>query len=635
MTAISALPTAPARRAGGTQLPTYVFETSDELARHAAGIIAEVIRERSARGQFAVLGLPTGSSPMGVYRELVRMHVEEGLDFSRVIVFALNELHGLKPEQVQSHNSWLREQLLSPVKVPEAQVHLLNGAVPLAQVEAHCREFESQIEQAGGIDLLLLGIGTNGHIGSNEPFPGKGGRTRLCTLDPVTRRALASDFYGEANVPTQALTMGLGTIYDARKILLVALGEHKAGIIREVTEGAVSPRVPASYLQEHAAATVLVDAAAGGQLTAIATPWLLGNVEWSRPQIKRAVLWLCEQTGRALLKLTDDDFRHHNLHHLLRHHGPAQRIAHDVFQQLMATIEYHPAGKEPSGSRKKIICFSPHPDDDVISMGGTLIRLIEDGHEVHIAYMTSGNIAVFDHDAARIAHLVTEYNRLFGIDTERSQLLESTAVESLARKSPGEADIESVRKIKGLIRRCEAVSGALKVGCRREHLHFLSMPFYETGLVAKKPIGPDDVRIVRDLLEAVDPQQVYLAGDLSDPHGTHRVCAQAILQALTSLEHDRGSRPETLLYRGAWQEYALHEIEIAVPLSPGDILLKRKAIFMHQSQKDEALFPGSDPREFWQRAEDRNTKTADQYNQVGLPEYFALEAFVRWKGEAI
>jgi glucosamine-6-phosphate deaminase len=631
MSVITDSQSAAARRVGGTQLPTHVFESSDELGRHVAAIVAGVIRERAARGQFAVLGLPTGSSPMGVYRELVRFHDEEGLDFSRVIVFALNELYGLKADQIQSHNRQLREELLAPVKIPANQVHLLDGAVPLASVEAHCREFEAEIERAGGIDILLLGIGTNGHIGSNEPYPNKAGRTRLCTLDPVTRRALASEFFGEANVPTQALTMGLGTILSARKILLIALGEGKAGIIREVTEGPVSPRVPASFLQEHADACVLVDAAAGSALTAVATPWLLGNVEWTRPLIKRAVLWLCEQTGRALLKLTDDDFRNHNLHHLLRHHGPAQKIAHDVFQQLQATIEYHPAGKE----RKRVICFSPHPDDDVISMGGTLIRLVEDGHEVHIAYMTSGNIAVFDHDAARVAHLATEYNRLFGIDTERSKLLESTALEALARKTPGEPDIESVRKIKGLIRRCEAVAGALKVGCRQEHLHFLSMPFYETGLVAKKPIDPADVKCVRDLLEAVDPQQIYVAGDLSDPHGTHRVCAQAIFRALAELESDRGSRPEALLYRGAWQEYALHEIEIAVPLSPRDMLKKRKAIFMHQSQKDEALFPGSDPREFWQRADDRNTGTAEQYNKAGLPEYFALEAFVRFSGEPI
>lgn len=619
------------RRLAGTNLPTQAFETSDELARHVAQVVAVIIRDRGARGQQAVLGLPTGSTPVSLYRELVRMHREEGLDFSHVVVFVLNEFYGVQPEQEQSHHRWMRQHLLDHVNVPAANVHIPNGTLPLTEIEAHCREFEAKIERAGGIDVLILGIGSNGHIGSNEPFPGVSGRTRLCTLDPVTRRALASDFFGEWNVPTQAITMGLGTIFDARKVLLLALGEHKASIIREVAEGPVSPRVPASYLQEHADATVLIDAPAASHLTALETPWVHGSVEWTEPLIKRAILWLCEQTGKALLKLTDDDFRNHNLHQLLRHHGPASKVAHDVFQKLMATIVYHPAGKEP----RRVICFSPHPDDDVISMGGTLIRLVEDGHEVHIAYMTSGNIAVFDHDAARVADLVTEYNRLFGIDQERSKLVEGTVFESLARKHAGESDIEAVQKIKGLIRWGEAKAGAFKVGCREENLHFLDLPFYRTGTIAKRPIGEDDVRILRDLLARVKPQQIYMAGDLSDPHGTHRICAQAILRAVQEQEAAGGERPEVLLYRGAWQEYPLFEIELAVPLSPVDISKKRKAIFMHQSQKDEALFPGSDPREFWQRAEDRNTGTAEAYNKVGLPEYYALEAFVRWNGAAL
>src|SRR5262245_54946378 len=619
------------RRAAATQLPTFVFESSDDLARHVAQLVAGVIREQNAQGQQAVLGLPTGSSPMGVYRELARMHREEGLDFSQTAAFVLNEFYGLAPDQLQSHHRWIREHLLAHINIPAASVHVPCGTTPLAEVENHCRDFEAQIEQAGGIDVLLLGIGANGHIGSNEPFPGVGGRTRLSTLDPVTRRALASDFFGEWNVPTQAITMGLGTIFDARKVLLLAHGEHKAEIIRDVAEGKVSPRVPASYLQEHADAAVLVDSAAGSKLTSSQTPWGISSVQRTDALIKRAILWLCGQTGKALLKLTDEDFRNHNLHQLLRHHGPAPKVAHQVFQQLMGTIVYHPAGKEP----QRVICFSPHPDDDVISMGGTLIRLVEDGHETHIAYMTSGNIAVFDHDAARVADLVTEYNRLFGIDQERSKLVEGTVLESLHRKLPGEPDIEAVQKIKGLIRWGEAKAGALKVGCREEHLHFLDLPFYRTGTIAKKPIGEGDVQIIRDLLARVQPQQIYVAGDLSDPHGTHRVCAQAILRALSELEAEGKQRPEVLLYRGAWQEYPLHDIEIAVPLSPGDLLKKRKAIFMHQSQKDEALFPGSDPREFWQRAEDRNTNTAAQYNQVGLPEYFAMEAFVRWNGVAI
>jgi glucosamine-6-phosphate deaminase len=619
------------RRAAGTNLPTFVFESSGQLARHVAQIVAGIIRDRSAQGQPAVLGLPTGSSPVGVYRELARMHQEEGLDFSNVVAFVLNEFYGVQPDQLQSHRRTMREQLLDHVNIRPTNVYIPDGTLPLDQVAAHCQAFENKIKEAGGIDVLLLGIGGNGHIGSNEPFPGMSGRTRLCMLDPVTRRALASDFFGEWNVPTQAITMGLGTIFDARKILLIALGEHKAKIIREVAEGAVSPRVPASYLQQHADATVLVDAPAGGQLTSSQTPWALENVDWTDALIKRAILWLCEQTGKALLKLTDDDFRNHNLHQLLRHHGPAPKVSHHVFQQLMGTIVYHPAGKEPT----RVICFSPHPDDDVISMGGTLIRLVDDGHEVHIAYMTSGNIAVFDHDAARVADLLTEYNRLFGIDQEQSKRVESSVAASLAKKHPGQPDIEEVQKIKGLIRWGEAKAGAYKVGCREEHLHFLDLPFYRTGTVAKNPISPEDVRIICELLRKVDPQQVYVAGDLSDPHGTHRICADAVFRALLEIEAERGRRPEVLLYRGAWQEYALHEIEIAVPLSPGDLLKKRKAIFMHQSQKDEALFPGSDPREFWQRAEDRNTGTAAEYNQVGLPEYYALEAFVRWNGVGI
>jgi glucosamine-6-phosphate deaminase len=367
------------------------------------------------------------------------------------------------------------------------------------------------------------------------------------------------------------------------------------------------------------------------QLTGVATPWLLGNIEWTDALIKRAMLWLVQRTGKALLKVDDDDFRAHDLHQLLRHHGPAQRLAHRVFRWMMDTINYHPAGREA----QTVLCFSPHPDDDVISMGGTLIRLVEDGHRVHVAYMTSGNIAVFDHDARRVADLVTEYNRIFDIDTERSAAISERVEQALKNKQPGQSDDDTVLKIKGLIRWGEARAGAIKVGCREEDLHFLDLPFYRTGTIAKKPVGEEDVAIIRELLRRVGPQQVYVAGDLADPHGTHRVCAEAIFMALRQMQQQGESIPEVLLYRGAWQEYPLHEIEIAVPLSPSDIELKRQAIFMHESQKDEALFPGSDPREFWERAEDRNRGTAEGYNQIGLPEFFALEAFTRWKGNPI
>ncbi|HUY90122.1 MAG TPA: glucosamine-6-phosphate deaminase [Pirellulales bacterium] len=621
----------PARRVPGTEIPCYVFDSNRELARHVADSIASVIRERNAFGQNAVLGLPTGSTPMGVYRELIRMHREEGLDFSGVVTFNLDEYYGLQPDQLQSYHRWMFEHFFDQVNIPRSQIHIPDGTVPADDLEDYCRRYEAAIERAGGIDVLLLGIGRNGHIGFNEPFSMRHSRTRLATLDPITRRDAASDFFSEENVPQHAITMGLATIFDARKIILIALGEHKAAIIRETAEGRVSDRVPASFLREHPAAAVLLDEAAASQLTGAATPWVLGNVEWTDALIKQAVLWLSDKTGKALLKLDDQDLREHNLHQLLRHHGPAQKVAHRVFRWMMDTIEYHPGGREP----KRVICFSPHPDDDVISMGGTLIRLVEDQHEVHVAYMTSGNIAVFDHDAQRVADLVAEFNRLFGIDQEKSLEVERQVLQSLGKKASGEPDSDTVLAIKALIRWSEAKAGAIVAGCREEHLHFLDLPFYRTGTIAKNPVGNDDVRIIRELIERVAPQQIYVAGDLSDPHGTHRVCAEAIFRALKEIEAAQGSRPEALLYRGAWQEWAPHEIEIAVPLSPQDLMRKRNAIFMHESQKDKALFPGSDSREFWQRAEDRNRNTADTYNRLGLPEYYAMEGFVRWNGEAI
>lgn len=601
------------------------------MACYVAQLVVAEIRRKNAQGKNTVLGLLSGTTPVDLYRELIRMHREEGLDFSQVTTFNLGEYYGLSRDQNQSLWRWMHEDFFDHVNIAVENIHFPDPSVPPDQVDAYCRQYEQEIKQAGGIDLLLLSIGQNGHIGFNEPFSIRHSRTRLCMLDPITRRVASADFFKEEHVPTQAITMGLGTCLDARKILLMALGEHKSSVIREATEGPVTDRLPASYLQEHADATVLLDVAAASELTDQATPWALRDVQWTPKLIKRAVFWLVQQTNKALLKLSDDDFREHNLHQLLRHHGPAQRLAHRVFRWMMNTIDYHPAGQET----KRVICFSPHPDDDVISMGGTLLRLVQDAHEVHIAYMTSGNIAVFDHDAIRVADLVTQFNHLFDIDRDKSQKLETSVSAALSKKQPGQSDIEEVRKIKTLIRWSEAKAGALHVGCSEEQLHFLDLPFYRTGTVAKNPVGDEDVKIIRDLIESVDAQLIFVAGDLSDPHGTHRVCAEAIFKALLQIEQASGSRPEVLLYRGAWQEYDLDEIEIAVPLSPGDLERKKKAIFMHESQKDEALFPGKDPREFWQRAEDRNKGTAESYNQIGLPEYYALEAFVRWDGDPI
>ncbi len=612
-------------------MPAFVFQTGKDLARHAAQIIARLIRERSDLGQTTVLGLSTGSTPVGTYRELIRLHREQGLDFSSVIAFGLGEFYGLGPTDPQSHRVTLNEHFFKHINIPASQIHMLDGQVPASEVESMCRGFDHTIQSVGGFDLVLLGLGRNGHVGFNEPFSMRKSRTRLCTLDPITRQACASDFFGESHVPLQALTVGLGPILAAKHVLLLALGEHKANMIAETLEGGITDRVPASYLQEHPDARALLDLPAAGNLTSIAKPWLVDKVNWDERMIKCAVLWLCECSGKALLKLDDEDFRRHDLHQLLRHHGPAQKLAHRVFRWMQDTIEYHPAGRDA----KKVLCFSPHPDDDVISMGGTLIRLVEDGHEVHIAYMTSGNIAVFDHDAYRIADLVTEYNRLFEIDHQKSAQVQAQVRDGIHTRQPGQPDHETILKIKGLIRWSEARAGAMQVGCREENLHFLDLPFYRTGTIAKRPMGNDDTAIIRELLERVQPDQIYVAGDLADPHGTHRVCAEAIFHVLCQMRNEGRAIPEVLLYRGAWQEYALHEIEIAVPLSPSDIDLKREAIFMHESQKDEALFPGSDPREFWQRAEDRNKGTAEKYNQIGLPEFFALEAFTRWKGNDI
>ncbi len=610
-----------------TKIPCFVFDSNEDVSHHIASMIAATIRERNAFGQHAVLGLPTGSTPVGVYRELARMHRDEGLDLSRVITFNLDEYFGLRADQLQSYHRWMDETFFDHVNIDRRHIHILDGTVASEDAEEHCREFEAAIRRAGGIDVMLLGIGRNGHIGFNEPFCDRHSRTRLIILDPLTRKDAASDFFQEENVPTHALTMGIGTIFEARQILLMAFGEHKAPIIREAVEGELTDRVPASYLREHSDATVLLDEPAASELTAVAIPWSLGRVEWTDELIKRAVLWLCEQTGKALLKLDGTDFRKHNLHQLLRDHGPSQLLAHRVFKWMMETIEYKPAGREP----KRVLSFSPHPDDDVISMGGTLIRLIEDHHEVHVAYMTSGNIAVFDHDAKQTADLLTEMNRRFQIDVEKSPAIEAEVMRALAEKEPGDPDTPEVLQVKELIRWSEAKAAAGVCGCQEENMHFLDLPFYRTGKIAKKPITDDDIRLVRELIEQVDPQQVYVAGDLSDPHGTHRLCAEIIFGALMQIESQTGTRPEVLLYRGAWQEWPMHTIDIAVPLSPGDLKQKKTAIFRHESQKDSALFPGpDDPREFWQRAEDRNRHTADSYNQIGLPEYYAMEAFVRW-----
>jgi glucosamine-6-phosphate deaminase len=516
-------------------------------------------------------------------------------------------------------------------------------------VTGFCQWYEHAIKEAGGLDFQILGVGRTGHVGFNEPGSPRDSRTRLITLDKVTRMDAASDFFGEPNVPRKAITMGVETILSARRIVLLAFGEHKAGIIKRSVEGEISSSVAASYLQQHPNARIVLDTSSAAELTRFKTPWLLGSIDdfglkWDERLTRRASIWLAGTVGKPLLKLTDEDYNEHGLQELLstRPRG-AYEINIEVFKNRQDTITGWPGGKKgqvdengkPEVYPKRVVVFSPHPDDDVISMGGTLIRLCEQEHEVHVAYQTSGNIAVFDEAAVRHADFVAEYCKAFGVGQQQAERIEQHVEDFIRGKKPGQVDAPELQQIKGLIRRTEARAAARYSGVKNENTHFLDMPFYETGRVRKKPLSEADIQIIVELLERVKPHQIYAAGDLSDPHGTHRVCLAAIIGAIGRLrERDWMKQCEVWLYRGAWQEWGVDEIEMAVPLSPDELLRKRMAIFKHESQKDKALFPGpNDPREFWQRAEDRNRNTANIYDKLGLAEYEAIEGFVKWKGE--
>jgi len=611
-----------------TKVPTRLFDSSEDVARAVAATVAELIRSNNDAGLPTVLGLPTGSTPIGVYRELVRMRKEERLDFSQVLTFNLDEYWPMDPQSLHSYRRWMQETFFDHVNIPPENIHIPRGDLSREEVEPFCEEYERRIEAAGGIQLMLLGVGRTGHIGFNEPGSSRNSRTRLITLDPVTRRDAAGDFFGEENVPQQAITMGIGSILAAKRVIIMALGEHKAEIVRRAVEGEVSESVAASFLQTHPDALFAVDAAAADALTAVASPWLVQSVDWTPDLEKRAVIWLSNQTGKALLKLEDRDFLEHHLHELVRVNGPTKELRERVFETLLAGVCTKPGGDDP----QTVLVFSPHPDDDVISMGGTLITLAEQQHDVHVAYMTSGNIAVFDSDALRHVDYIEEFLDLFGLSNDDSRNLVRKMVESVEKKSPGDVDIKEMQQVKSLVRKTEATAAALDAGVPAEKLHFLDLPFYRTGEVTKRPIGKKDVEIVANLIKQLEAGQIYMAGDLSDPHGTHRSCALAIIRALEIVQRD-GIDPEVWLYRGAWQDYEPHEIEMAVPLSPETMLRKKLAIFKHESQKDRALFPGHDEREFWVRAEDRTRNTARLYNELGLPEYVALEAFVRLAGQ--
>jgi glucosamine-6-phosphate deaminase len=626
------------------KVPTQVFDEAKEASKYAADEIAKLIRDKDAKGEPAVLGLATGSTPTQLYDELVRMHKEEGLSFQNVVTFNLDEYYPMDPESIHSYVHFMNEYLFDHVDIKKENIHIPDGTIARENVYEYCQQYEKKIEDLGGVDIQILGIGRTGHIGFNEPGSSIQSTTRLIALDSLTILDAASGFFGVENVPRRAITMGVGSIMKSKRIFIMAWGEGKAKIVKKAIEGQMTKHIPATFLQKHNNVEFILDAPASAELTRTKTPWLIGPIEWTDQMLRKAVVWLSLFLEKPILKLTDENYSEHGMNDVLLDIGRAYNVNIRIFNEIQHTITGWPGGKpnaddshrpeRKSPAKKRVLIFSPHPDDDVISMGGTFIRLVDQGHEVHVGYQTSGNIAVFDDEAIRFADFVTDYHESFGFENEEITNLFDEVRRSIKNKKAGEVDSDEVKTIKGMIRRGEAKAACRYVGIPDENMHFLDLPFYETGKVRKKPIGQEDIDITKEIIKQIKPHQIYAAGDLSDPHGTHRVCLEAIFAALRELHaegHDFMKDCWTWLYRGAWQEWDIEDIEMAVPLSPEETDRKRKAIFKHQSQKDRPLFPGTDKREFWQRADDRTRTTAETYDRLGLAEYEAMEAFVRWK----
>lgn len=624
------------------KIPTHIYSDAKAASRAVAREIAALIRQKQSEGLPCILGLATGSSPKTVYAELVRMHREEGLSFQNVVSYNLDEYYPMEPDSLQSYWRFMKEQLFDHVDIPAGNYHIPDGTVSYDKVAEFCRHYEDMIEAAGGLDFQLLGIGGNGHIGFNEPGSLSNSRTRLMMLDHSTRAAASMDFGGLPRTPRKAITMGVASILSAKRVVLLAWGERKAPVISSAVEGTVTEHNPASYLQTHPNTLFVIDGAAASGLTRMKAPWLVDSVTWDNNMKKKAVTHLSLTLGKPILKLTDRDYNDNGMSDLLAQYGQAYDINIDVFNQLQRTITGWPGGKPNADdtfrperaqpASKRCLIFSPHPDDDIISMGGTFQRLHDQGHEVHIGYQTSGNIAVADDEALRFADYVVDFNEKFGIDSPEATRIFQDAAAFLRAKKDSEMDTDEVRYVKGLIRKGEAKSTCRFVGIPVENAHFMNMPFYETGKVEKKPLGEEDILVVMKLIEEVKPHQIYAAGDLADPHGTHKVCLDAIMEAVRRLKgKDFMKDCWVWLYRGAWAEWDIHEIEMAVPMSPDQVMKKRFGIFKHQSQKDGVVYQGADSREFWQRAEERNRGTAELYNRLGLAEYEAMEAFVRWQ----
>ena len=621
------------------KIRTIIQEDSNQASLFVANEIAGLIQQKQKDGKKAVIGLATGSTPTKVYEYLVQFHNEGRLSFSNVITFNLDEYYPMEPDSIHSYVRFMNEHLFDHIDIKRENVHIPDGNLSSEDIREYCLAYEKKVENVTGIDIQLLGIGRTGHIGFNEPGSSLNSKTRLIRLDRVTRLDAASDFFGQENVPKRAITMGVGTILSAKKIILMAWGEGKADVIQQAVEGPIKESIPANFLQHHGNCDFVLDGASASKLTRIKTPWLVEECAWNDHLIKSATIWLSERLQKAILKLTNEDYNEYGMGNLVAEIGSAEQINLKVFNELQRTITGWPGGKPnaDAGQRperanphpKTSLIFSPHPDDDVISMGGTLLRLVDQGHDVHIAYQTSGNIAVFDDEVIRFLDFAT------AVQQENKGLKKKfkEVRQFLAFKKPGQIDSEEIQEFKGLIRRGEALAACRYCGIPEKNAHFLNLPFYETGTVKKKPYSQEDIRITYDLLNKLRPEQIFAAGDLSDPHGTHRVCLEVIFKAIElAIKHRKDwiNNCYVWLYRGAWQEWEVADMEMAVPIGPKDMARKINAIFKHQSQKDSAMFPGNDEREFWQRAEQRNKETANRYNALGMAEYEAMEGFVRY-----
>jgi glucosamine-6-phosphate deaminase len=624
------------------KIPVKIFPTANDGSIMVAAQIATLIKDKQAKKENCVLGMATGSTPILLYKELVRLHKEEGLSFKNVITINLDEYYPIHKTAYQSYWSFMHRHLFSQVDIQPENIHIPNGEWAQDQIKELCSGYEQIIEKSGGIDLQILGIGKNGHIGFNEPGSSFHSKTRVIHLDQETRIANTYEFHDLNKVPKLAITVGISSIMKAKKIVLLAWGS-KADIVAKAVEGNITEQVPASVLQNHDDCTFVIDEIAATDLIRHKSPWLTGSTDWTPTLIKKAVIELALKLDKTILSLTANDYTENSLADLLVLRESVYDINLQVFYMLRDTITGWPGGKpnvvipaHPERSNpfpKKVLIFSPHPDDDIISMGGTFMRLQDQGHDVHVGYQTSGNIAVTDEFVTRFLDFAVGFEDLFGIDNKKSQEILTNARAYLASKKSDHIDTAEIRAIKGLIRRCEAKATCRYVGLKDENHHFLDLPFYETGAIEKKPMSELDIKITMDYLNKLQPHQIYCAGDLADPHGTHKVCLEIIFESLRRL---KASGAEWIkdcwvwLYKGAWQEWDIAEIEMAMPMSPDQVLKKRFGIFIHQSQKDSVPYQGSDAREFWQRAEIRNAHTADIYARLGLTKYAAIEAFVRW-----